>query len=178
MLDNFKKIGDYVGKFTKAICWVSFVGLIVLILLNVADVALAKIANKPILGAYEITQRVLLVTVFASFAYAQTTRAHINMTILIAVFPRALRFFCYTLMSLLSIVAAGALAYAAYAQGGVSLSSGTATEVLYIPLYPFFYIQALAMLAFAVALLYDFVGSAIAIFRKDFAEYLMTQWTD
>ena len=178
MLDMFKKIGNGVDKFTKAICYVSFIGLIILILLNVADVLLSKIADKPILGAYEITQRVLLVTTFAAFAYAQTTRAHINMTILIAIFPRPLRFFCYALMSVLSIVAAGALAYAAFVQGGVSLDSGTATEVLFIPLYPFFYIEAIAMLAFAVALLHDFVGSAIAIFREDFAVHLMSMWTD
>jgi len=176
MLDTFKKIENKVGKFTKAICYISFVGIVAIVLLNVADVVLAKI-HKPILGAYEITQRLLLCTVFASFAYAQTKKTHINMTILIRVFPRVIRFILFTLMDILSVIAAGALTYAAFYQGGVSFDIGTATEVLYIPLYPFFYVQALAMAAFVIVLLFDTVMSFIAIFRDDFAEHVMSEWS-
>ena len=176
MLDTFKKIEQFFSKFTKAICYISFVGIAVIVLLNVADVVLAKI-YKPILGAYEITQRLLLCTVFASFAYAQTKKTHINMTILIERFPRAIRFVLFTLMGILSVFAAGALTYAAYYQGGISMDLGTATEVLYIPLYPFFYVQAVAMAAFAIILLFDTVMSVIAIFKEDFARHIMSGWT-
>lgn len=176
MLESFKKIGVVVGKFSKGICAISFAGVIAILLLNVADVILAK-TFKPILGAYEITQRLLLCTVFASFAYAQTKKTHINMTILIAKYPRAIRFIFFTLMSILSVFAAGALAYAGFYQAGVSLKVGTATEVLLIPLYPFLYVEALAMAAFAIVLLYDTVMSFISIFKQDFAEHVMSEWT-
>ena len=176
MLDTFKKIEKKVGKFTKIICYISFAGIIAIVLLNVADVFLAKV-YKPILGTYEITQRLLLCTVFASFAYAQTKKSHINMTILIERFPRAVRFTLFTITSILSVFAAGALTYAAFYQGGVSMGIGAATEVLYIPLYPFFYIQALAMAAFVVVLIFDAVMSFIAIFKEDFAQYVMSLWT-
>ncbi|MDR0491639.1 MAG: TRAP transporter small permease [Oscillospiraceae bacterium] len=176
MLETFKKIGNVVGKFSKAICLISFLGVIAILLLNVADVVLAK-TYKPILGAYEITQRLLLCTVFASFAYAQTKKTHINMTILIVRYPRAVRFAFFTIMSVLSVFAAGVLAYAAFYQGGTSLDAGTATEVLLIPLYPFFYVEALAMAAFAVVLLYDTVMSFISIFKDDFARHVMSEWT-
>ena len=175
MLESFKKIEHIFGRFTKAICYISFAGVAAIVLLNVADVVLAKV-YKPILGAYEITQRLLLCTVFASFAYAQTKKTHINMTILIERFPRAIRFVLFTLMSILSVFAACALTYAAYYQGGVALDLGTATEVLYIPLYPFFYVQAVAMAAFAVILLFDTVMSVIAIFKEDFAQHIMSGW--
>ena len=176
MLESFKKIEHVFSRFTKAICYISFAGIAIIVLLNVADVVLAKL-YKPILGAYEITQRLLLCTVFASFAYAQTKKTHINMTILIERFPRAIRFIIFTLMSILSVFAACALAYAAYFQGGVALDVGTATEVLYIPLFPFFYIQAVAMASFAIILLFDTVMSVIAIFKDDFAQYIMSGWT-
>lgn len=175
-LDRFKRIGNVVGVVSKAVCFISFIGVIAILLLNVADVILAK-TYKPILGAYEITQRLLLCTVFASFAYAQTKKTHINMTILVVRFPRAVRFFMFTLTSLLSVFAAGVLAYAAFVQGGVSLDVGTATEVLLIPLYPFFYIEALSMAAFTVVLLYDAVMSFMSIFKEDFAAHVMSGWT-
>lgn len=176
MLVTFKKIGNVVGIITKAVCYISFAGVLAILLLNVADVVLAK-TYKPILGAYEITQRLLLCTVFASFAYAQTKKTHINMTILIVHFPRVLRFILFTIVSLLSVLAAGVLAYAAFYQGGVSLDAGTATEVLYIPLYPFFFVEALAMAAFTIVLLYDAVMSFISIFKEDFAGLVMSDWT-
>ena len=176
MLDRFKKVEIAVGRFTKAVCYISFVGIIAIVLLNVADVALAKI-YKPVLGAYEITQRLLLCTVFASFAYAQTKKTHINMTILIERLPRVIRFILFTLMSVLSVFAAGALTYAAFYQGGVSHSIGAATEVLYIPLYPFFYVQALAMASFTIVLVFDTVMSFMAIFNEDFARHVMSEWT-
>jgi len=176
MLDTFKRINNVVGKFTKVVCYISFIGIIAIVLLNVADVILAK-TFKPILGAYEITQRLLLCTVFASFAYAQTKKTHINMTILVERFPRVIRFILFTLMSILSIFAAGALMYAAFYQGGVSYDLGTATEVLYIPLYPFFYVQALAMAAFVIVLVFDTVMSFISIFKEDFATYVMSGWS-
>ena len=176
MIDTFVRIKNNVGKFTKAICYISFVGIIAIVLLNVADVILSKFF-KPVLGAYEITQRLLLCTVFASFAYAQTKKTHINMTILIERLPVSIRFVFFTLMSLLSVFAAGALSYAAFYQGGIAMELGTKTEVLYIPLYPFFYVQALAMAAFVIVLIFDTVMSFIAIFREDFAKHVMSEWT-
>ena len=176
MLAAFKRIETMVGKFTKVICYISFIGIIAIVLLNVTDVLLAK-TYKPVLGAYEITQRLLLCTVFASFAYTQTKKGHINMTILIVKFPRAVRFVFYTITSLLSVFAAGALAYAAFYQGGVSIGIGAATEILYIPLYPFFYVQSLAMVAFTIVLIFDAVMSFLGIFREDFAEHVMSGWS-
>jgi len=176
MLERFKRIGNIVGIISKSVCYISFIGVLAILLLNVADVILAK-TYKPILGAYEITQRLLLCTVFASFAYAQTKKTHINMTIVIVRLPRAIRFIMFTLMSLLSVFAAGVLAYAAFYQGSVSLDVGTATEVLLIPLYPFFFIEALSMAAFTIVLLYDTVMSFMSIFKEDFATHVMSEWT-
>jgi len=175
MLEKFKKVESKLGKITKSICYISFVGLLAIMFLNVADVLGAKLAS-PILGSYEITSRLLLCTVFAAFAYAQTQKAHINMTLVISRFPRALKFAFFTLMSFLSVGIAGFLTYAAYFQAGVAREGATTTEILFIPLYPFFYVQAIAMAAFTAILLFDAIMSLFAIFRNDFAEHVMASW--
>ena len=177
MLDGFKKVENVICRFTKIICYISFAGVMAIVLLNVADVLMAK-AFRPILGSFEITQRLLMCTVFASLAYTQATKKHINMTIIIARYPRPLRFAFFTITSLLSVFVAGALSYAGYFQAGVSRQMGTITDVLFIPLYPFFYIQAVAMAAFAIALLFDAIMSFFAIFKKDFAQHVMAEWSD
>ena len=67
-MDKVKKISTRMEKFTTAVGYFSFVCVILLVVLNVTDVALNKIANKNIIGAYEISQRLLMCAVFSSFA--------------------------------------------------------------------------------------------------------------
>ena len=176
-MEKVKKISAGMEKFTTVVGYFSFICVILMMLMNVGDVVLNKLINKNIIGAYEITQRLLMCAVFASFAYAQCKKAHINMTIVIEKFPRALRFIVFTLMSLLSVVAAGAMTWAAYIQTLDCIAKGYVTEVLYIPLWPFFVVEIIAMAIFTVTIIYDTILYVIAIFRDDYAEMIQKDWT-
>ncbi len=170
------KVGNIISKVTIFVGWISFVLVTIMMLLNTIDVILTKFFNTPVVGSYELTQRMLMCAVFTSFAYAQTKKKHINMTLVIKVFPRPVRFGVFTLLSIASCVAAGALAWAAVVQGNVALAANYTTEVLYIPLYPFYYVEALSMAVFTIALLYDTVLSAIAIVNEDVAAEVQKDW--
>lgn len=176
-IEKVKGINARIGRFTTAVGVVSFVCVLAMMFMNVADVIMTKIFSQPVIGAYELTQRMLMCAVFASFAYGQTKKSHINMTLVIAKFPRAVRFIIFTVMSALATLASAAMTWAALLQGNVALSTGYMTEVLYIPLYPFYYIEFAAMAIFTVTLAYDTVLSAIAIGRDDFAEMIQADWS-
>ena len=176
-MEKVKNISAHIARFTKWVGCISFVCVIAMMLMNVADVLLGLLFNTHVVGAYELTQRLLMCAVFTSFAYGQSKKAHINMTIIIALLPRAIRFFLFTLMSILSVAAAGAMTWAAWVQTGVSIQSGYMTEVLYIPLYPFYIVETVAMAIFTLALVYDTVLYAIAIFRDDYAEMIQADWS-
>jgi len=176
-MEKTKKISARMEKFTTFVGYFSFICIIILMLMNVCDVALNKIFNKNIIGAYEISQRLLMCAVFASFAYAQSKKAHINMTLVIEKFPRAIRFIIFTLMSVLSAFASGAMTWAAYKQTLDCVAKGYVTEVLYIPLWPFYVVEIIAMAIFTVTIVYDTVLYAIAIKRDDFAEMIQKDWT-
>ncbi len=176
-MEKVRNITAHVEKCTKAVGYISFICVIAMMMLNVVDVVAGKFFNTRVLGAYELTQRLLMCAVFTSFAYGQSKKAHINMTILIAVFPRALRFILFTLMSILSVIAAGAMTYAACTQMLVAISSNYMTEVLYIKLWPFYLVETLAMGVFTLALLYDTVLYTIAIFRDDYAKMIQADWS-
>ena len=176
-MEKVKKISVRMEKFTTFVGYFSFICIIVLMLMNVCDVALNKLINKNIIGAYEISQRLLMCAVFASFAYAQSKKAHINMTIVIVKFPRAVRFIIFTLMSVLSAFAAGAMTWAAYKQTLDCIAKGYVTEVLYIPLWPFYVVEIIAMAIFTITIIYDTILYAIAIKRDDYAEMIQKDWT-
>ena len=80
-------------------------------------------------------------------------------------------------MSILSVLAAGAMTYAAAVQTGVAISTGYMTEVLYIPLWPFYVIETVSMGIFTLALIYDTILSFIAIFREDYAKMIQAEWS-
>ncbi len=174
MMKFLKALGTWIARLTRAVGYISFFFVTAMMLLNVADVALSKLINSPVTGSYEMTQRMLMCAVFTSFAYAQSRKKHITMTILIDRFGRVPRNISFALTSLASVAAAGVLTWAAWVQGGVALASNYTTEVLYIPLYPFYYLEAFAMGVFTIALAYDALLALLGIFRRDCAE-LLTQ---
>ncbi len=176
-INKFRAFSAHLEKFTKGVGCISFVCVVAMMLLNVLDVLLGKLINKPIVGSYELTQRILMCAVFSAFAYGQSKKAHINMTILIVHLPRPIRFIIFSIMSLLSIFAAGAMTYAAAIQLGVTIDMGYMTEVLYIPLWPFYVVEMLAMAFFTLALIYDTIIYIIAIWREDFAQMVQADWS-
>lgn len=176
-MEKIKRISDFVERLTVWVATVSFICVLIMMLMNVADVIIAFLFQTHILGAYELTQRLLMCAVFTAFAYGQAKKSHINMTIVIVHFPRALRFILFSLMGLLSVAAAAAMTYAAAYQTGVAVSAGYMTEVLYIPLWPFYVIETVAMALFTLTLLYDTVLSVIAIFREDYAQMIQAEWS-
>ena len=176
-MEKVRKFHNAVGRFTQIIALISFICVVVMMLMNVADVLMGYLFSTHILGAYELTQRLLMCAVFTAFAYGQSKKSHINMTIVIVHFPRPLRFSLFTLMSILSVLAAGVMTYAAAVQTGVSASTGYMTEVLYIPLWPFYVVETVAMGIFTLALIFDTILSFIAIFREDYAKMIQAEWS-
>jgi len=134
---------------------ISAIGYIAIIVLCVFDVALEKLIGKPIRGSYELVERCMVIAVFASFAYAQVKKAHINMMILIERFPRFLRLLSLGLTSLLSVGTTGYAAYAAWTQSMTAMDMNQYTGILHIPLWPFYSLQSIAMYFFAIILLLD-----------------------
>ena len=134
---------------------ISIIGYCSIVLLTFADIIGKKVFGMPVYGTYELVERMMLIAVFSSFAYAQTQRSHINVTIIAERLPRPIKHSILGLMSLLSVAISGTLAFAAYRQSGLALAESTVTGVLYIPLFPFFVIETIAMVFFTIILIID-----------------------
>lgn len=159
MLKFGKVLNNVIGKFTL----VSFVGVVAIMLLNVADVLSSKLFLKPIAGAYEVTQLLMLCTVIGSYAYGQTNHTHINMGLIILKFPKKARYFISGVLGILSTATAVVLGYAACKQAMIALGKNTVTGALFIPWWPFYIIEGICMFILAVTLAYDMLMSFRAI---------------
>jgi TRAP-type C4-dicarboxylate transport system permease small subunit len=171
-----KKAGRYLEKLTGVIALISFVGVVMLMLINVADVIATKVFVHSIKGAYEISELILMCTVFASFAYGQSKKTHISMTLLINRLPGKTKFIPHILGLALSAFMAGLLAWASFAEAASKLKSGSATAILHIRFYPFYYIQGICMLIFMLTLLYDMAYGIAALFNDRYGAEITKDW--
>ena len=149
------KIGQKLGKVITGYTMISFVGALFMMLLNVADVLMSKIFTRPITGAYEMTELTMLCVVISSYAYGQVRHTHINMGLVIGAFPKKLKYALSGVLELVSTATAVIIGVAACQQAASAMAKNTVTGALFIPWWPFYYIEALGMFVLALVLLYD-----------------------
>lgn len=171
-----KKIGSALNKLSSIIAIISFATVGVMVLLNVADVVIDKVTGGSIQGAYEISECLLMCAVFASFAYGQTQKTHVHMTLFIAQLPGRLKFIPFAFCSLVTTVMSAIVTYASLIQANNKAATNSVTGILHIPYAPFYYLEVVCMVVFTLVLLYDLILSILAIFKDDYAELVSGTW--
>jgi len=158
-MEALMKIADVIRRLlyrsSGALASLSAVGYIAIIVICVGDVILYSLTPIVLLGIYELIERCMIVAVFASLAYTQAKKAHINMVVLVERFPRIAGMCILGLTSLVSVGVTTYAAHAAWLQFLRTFDSGVQTQVLAIRNWPFFLLQTIAMVLLALVLLID-----------------------
>lgn len=171
-----KTIDKIMNKLTGCFGIVSALCLLGVIIMVTVDVVMRKFGGN-VKGAYEITERLLMILVFSGLSYTETQKGHIYVTMLIAAFPKTIRFLVFGLMQLGSAIVCGCATYAAYAQTLVSLKSGTCTTVLMIKLYPFYAVECICLAVFSITLLWACIRSFRAIGNDELSAEIQSSWS-
>lgn len=175
-MKTWDKIGKVIYKIGSIVGVIAMVGVALLVILNVCDVGYSKITGSNILGAYEISQNILMVAVFAAFGYAQVHKSHIHMTLLINALPGKAKFIPFFLTGLISCVTGAYCTYSTVYRGISQMNSNAMSDILHYPLYPFYFLEAIAMAVFVLVLVYDTIMSLLAMFNNDVAERVHATW--
>lgn len=171
-----KRLEKIVKRISGGLSIVSIIGFLFIMLITVCDILIRYISNGSILGVYEIVERVMICAVFASFAYAQTEHAHVQISLVVAKYPAKMQSVMLTLNYLLSAAASILVAYAAIRQAGVAFNSQYTTGILHIPLYPFYWVEVVSVAVLCIAFLFDMVRSICALFNPEIAEEIKAEW--
>ena len=164
------------NKVCYGLCFASMIMIAVMMLLMFVDSMLGLFVNVRLAGTYEMTQMMLCIVVFSSWAYTQTVHGHINVVMFVRMMPHKLRFICFGLTSILSMVTMCFAARAVYSAMFEKMAANEATATLLIPLWPFYIFEFAAFVLLAVCLLCDAIKACAAIFDHDFAEEVMSSW--
>lgn len=150
-----KELREKVHVLGKICGRVGNVVLFLMMVLMVSDILLRFFFNKPILGGYELVEILMALLVGLGFSFTQSYDGHVRVTMFIDHLPARPKAFIDGLGLLVGTAMMGTVSYAGIIQGGISASQGQTTTVLFIPIYPFYYLLGVGFLVYALVMLVD-----------------------
>ncbi|MFV0243594.1 MAG: TRAP transporter small permease [Qingshengfaniella sp.] len=130
------------GRATLALTWIGGICLLSVVLIVAAGVFMRYVMHTPILGVNEIVQLAALALVMSAMPYCTFGNHHVN----VDVFDRMLgaygRLLGDVLARVLSVFVLGVLTHRAVLKALDALEWGDATNMLGLPIWPFYGILA------------------------------------
>ena len=140
---------SYIGNFALA-------GMM---LLTTTDVVGRYFFNAPVLGAYEITEYLMLIMVFSFLALAQSAKVHINVDIVFSHLPAGLRNFLERFNHLVCLLMMILVTWMSVLRVFELRRTGEASVLLKIPDYPFAAFLVIGCLVFSIEFFKDVFSS-------------------
>lgn len=117
--------------------WLAGAGLLVMMLIGVADIVGTKFFNAPVPGAYEATEALMVVTVFLALAHAQRHRQHIAVDLFVTRLGPGARYALNVVGAALTLIIFGLIAWRGWVLGLDSLAIREyASGIVQFPMYP------------------------------------------
>ncbi len=143
---------DYMNKAASAV-------LFLMMVLTIADVFGRKVFDDSILGTVELSEFMLVVTVFFALAHTELMGGHVRVDVVMGLFGQRARaavdmvtqFIC---MVLSAIFTSATVQYAVRMQ-----ASGDVSQDLWLPKHPFVYLAGLGFAVLSIALLVKFIDA-------------------
>src|SRR3990172_5384981 len=148
--------------------WIGGAALIVMVLVTFANVIARYVLRKPLMGAVEVTQLLLVVTAFLAIPYTEVRKQHVTFDEVVALFPRRARAMTigimYFLVGVYALVTSWqeALLAVSYMVPGIRV-----TDVLRIPIAPAMFIIAVGALLWGIELFLNALSPLEAAQKED-----------
>ena len=144
--------------FSRFLSYIGNIAITLMMLLTAADVCGRYFFNSPVLGAYEITEYLMMIMVFSFFAYAQSEKAHICVDIVFDRLPGMVRFVLDRLNHLICLVMLCLITYMSVHRVLDIYNSGASSTLLKIPDYPFAIFMVVGFAAFCIEFFLNVLG--------------------
>ena len=139
--------------------WIGVAGVIVMVVVICADVLGAKLFLLPVPGSTEIVELAQVATIAFAIAATQRRKGHISVEMFYFKMPPRAQNLIRAVTSCLGLILFLILAYQGIQLGNGFRAASEVTATVQIPLYPFAYGFALAMVPVALMLLIDFIDA-------------------
>lgn len=150
ILNIFRRLSTYLA-------YIGAFSLFSMMCLTIADVAGRYIFNKPILGAYELTEFMVLILIFSFLGYAQTHKSHISVDLFMMFFPEKLKNFIELFNHLACLAIMILIAWMGFEKAVEMMEVGEASPNLALPSYPFVFFLVLGCAIMCIEFVRDII---------------------
>lgn len=133
---------------------IGLVALVAMTLVTVLDVGGRYLLNRPLPGALELSELLMVFLVFGCFAYTELQSGHVDVDVLVNRFPPRGRAVCEALAALLGAGFWGAIAWRTMVRALDIRAAGETSTNLGLPIWPFVGVAAAGSALFTFVLLY------------------------
>ena len=140
--------------------------LVMMVLLITIDVILRYFLNRPIKGSYELVEFMLALLVFLGLAYVQTKKGHVSVTLFTGRLSPGQMSVVKSATDLLCLITFSLISWRCMVQAETLRTSGTSSDVLSIPNFPFMWMVVFGSLLLSLIFLIDFIRSLDNIIKN------------
>jgi TRAP-type C4-dicarboxylate transport system permease small subunit len=159
---TLKKIEEKMGLISFVLSRVGCAALFFMVILTVVDVIGRYVFNAPILGAFEMTEFLVLILVFSFLGYAQAKKSHVTVDILFDRFPGKLKTIVTIFNYLLCIVIIFIIAWMGFEKGIETFHTGEKPLNLAIPNWPFVFFLSFGSAVMCI----EFIRNIIKVLNR------------
>ena len=163
MLEKFKKINQ---SFSGWLAWVGLAGILLMMVITCVDVIGAKIFLTPVFGALDIVMIAQLVAISFAGAATYILGRHVQVEFFVAILPKRAQAVVDAFILLLGVIFFALVVWRLVVYGYSFQTGGEVSPTIRMPLYPFAYGAAFAIVPLCLLLLSDFFISIRRVFKK------------
>ena len=123
--------------------------------LTTADVAGRYLFNAPITGVFELTEFMVLILIFSFLAYAQSSKTHVSVDLLVTYFPKKVQRYISLFNHSLCLILMGLITYMGLKRALELVEFQEASPNLLLPIYPFVFFLVLGCVVMCIEYIRD-----------------------
>ena len=150
------KVEKFLIACETVLVWIAIAAMVVLMMLTTADATFRYVLNAPIIGAYEITEKYLIVlAIFLGFSYAYRGDVFIRVSFFVDRLPASVKLVCDHAAQILTLVYCIFFAYCTLNQAFTGMWEGSTLSAVPIPLAPSYFLVPIGFIAMGILVLVD-----------------------
>lgn len=155
---NTKTILSKYGIFSSLLSNIGAIALFGMMALTVIDVAGRYLFNAPLLGAFELTEFLVLILIFSFLGYTEANKRHICVELILDLLPKRVQYICELINHVICLGLFVLITCMAVLKAIELMSTGESSPNLFIPNYPFAFFLALGSLVMCIEYIRDIAG--------------------
>jgi len=160
------KLEKAINQLTRIINSVAIVALAGMMFLTFTDVMLRYIFNRPITGAFEITEFMMAILISFTLAYTQTQKGHVAIDVFVYRLSDKTQAIIDCIVYFLSLSIIFIIFWQTLVKAQSMKLSGEISGVMPVPIYLFVYVFAFGSAILLLVIIADFFKSLSKVVKK------------